>query len=63
MQVTPTTVDPPEGLKLLPPPMWAWLDRSAATGKRIFVSTRYEEVQEEPGAVGGQAARLTAIAL
>ena len=64
MQVTPTTVDPPEGLKLLLPPKWAWLDHSAAaTGKRIFVSTRYEEVQEEPGAVDGHAARLTAIAL
>lgn len=57
-------MDPPEGLKLLLPPKWAWLDHSAAaTGKRIFVSTRYEEVQKEPGAVDGHAARLTAIAL
>jgi hypothetical protein len=64
MQVTPTTVDPPEGLKLLLPPKWAWLDHSAtATGKRIFVSTRYEKVQEEMSAVYGHAARLTAIAL
>lgn len=64
MQVTLTTVDPPEGLKLLLPPNWVWLDHSAtATGKRIFVSTRYEEVRKEPGAVDGHAARPTAIAL